>query len=94
MNELYKWPHEVKTYSPDEVKQYVADDYWQTFRLGLKGKPTPVKLKLLDAYRYNRLAFNSGDGDGNNRNCHDHGVLERAHEVQIDNYINALKRGG
>ena len=92
---MLKWPHEVKTYSPQEVQEYVADPYWQTIRIGMKGMSTERKLDTLSAYRYNRLAYNSGEpGNPKSRNPTNVGVLERCHEVQIDNYINALKRGG
>jgi hypothetical protein len=49
-------------------------------RLGMKGMTTQRKLDMLDAYRYNRIK--------------EFGALNRAIEVQCDNYINALKRGG
>lgn len=78
---MNNWPHEVKGYSPEDVQHYcVQDQEWQEFRLSLKGLPTESKLIRLDARRHELLAAN--------------GNLERNHQVQIDNYINALKRGG
>lgn len=76
------WPYPPKPYSPQEVREAVADVYWQMFRKGLKGMSTPDKLDHLDAYRENRIKASSTE------------TLPRTFEVQIDNYINSLKRGG
>lgn len=77
---LDKWPYEVGSYTPAEVRQYaVADEAWQKFRLSLKGVPTKEKLAKLAAYRRAKMQ---------------NGKLPRRYQVQIDNYINALKRGG
>ena len=73
-----KWPHEVKSYTPEEVRKYaVGDATWQTFRESLKGLSTTEKLKKLGVWRHRSV-----------------GVISRRTEVQVDNYINALKRGG
>jgi hypothetical protein len=76
---MNKWPHAVTTLTQAEILKHVDDPEWQIVRLGMKGMPTPKKLDILDAYRYNRLQADT---------------LERKYQVQIDNYINALKRGG
>ena len=81
---MIRWPHLVKSYSQAEVLEYTGDSYWQTIRIGMKGMPTGMKLDTLDAYRYNRLGFGTIPDD----------ELPRCVEVQTDNYINALKRGG
>jgi len=59
----------------------VDDDEWQAFRLSLKGVPTAEKLDQLDYYL-----------KSTNPAC----TPEEAHvrEVRVDNYINALLRGG
>lgn len=90
-----RWPHSVRSYTPAEVAKYVVDAEWQKCRLSMKGIPTTEKLEILNKYRSDRLAYSSGHPDiPNSRHLADHGVLEREHQVQIDNYINALKRGG
>lgn len=76
-----KWPHRVGSYTPDEVQRYcVQDGAWQIFRMSLKGLSTPAKLARLDARRTQHIA--------------EYGVMQRYAAVQIDNYINALRRGG
>jgi hypothetical protein len=78
-----KWTHEIEHYSPAEVQEFcVNDSAWQKFRLSLKGKPTHEKLEQLQYWRRQHLF------------CAEHEVLPRRHQVQIDNYLNALKRGG
>lgn len=74
------WPHEVTSYTSEEVAQYCArDSFWQTIRIGIRGKPTQTKLDILDAYRYNREMKYRGH-------------VPRFVEVQTSNYINALRR--
>lgn len=77
---MKKWPHEVRPYSPDEVQEYcVRDVKWQAFRKSLKGLPTEEKLFRLNSWhKRTRSSLSVG----------------RITQVQIDNYINALKRGG
>ncbi len=77
---MKKWPHNVKPTTTLEIKFFVKDAEWQRVRLSLKGMTTERKLVTLDAWRSHKLL------DGH--------LLPRNREVQIDNYINALKRGG
>ena len=77
---MNKWPHTLKTYTAEEVKVSTNNIHWQMVRVGMKGMPTHEKLDILDAYRYNKIKM--------------YGRLSRPNEVRIDNYINALKRGG
>lgn len=81
------WRYELKTYSPEEVRLYcVLDANWQEFRLSLKGLSTYVKLANLERWRMmhaDQATTQSGVE-----------VVPRRIEVQIDNYVNALKRGG
>lgn len=45
---MIRWPYNVVSYTQDEVKRHcVNDEYWQRFRLTLKGLPTGQKLKEL-----------------------------------------------
>lgn len=74
------WPHTVCHYSPHEVREYcVCDDEWQNFRRRLKQKPTGTKLQMLEGW----LQEHTRDPERTRRT-----------QVQVANYINALKRGG
>jgi hypothetical protein len=63
-----------------EIKEYVNDNPWQGFRRSLKGLSTEVKLDELQNYLESRTT--------------EDGFLGRDVEVRVDNYINALLRGG
>jgi len=81
------WRYEVKLYTPDEVRLFcVLDANWQEFRVSLKGLSTYTKLANLEHWRM-KHAEQSSTQSGIEK-------LPRRVEVQIDNYINALKRGG
>ena len=74
-------------YTPEEVRLFcVLDANWQEFRLSLKGLSTYEKLANLEHWRM-RHAEQSTTQSGVEK-------LPRRVQVQIDNYINALKRGG
>jgi len=80
---MQEWPYALGTYNHDLVRVFcVQDQSWQKVRLSMKGISTPDKLKVLAAYRAECIE--------NDR----HGMLTQRYQVQIDNYINALKRGG
>lgn len=71
-------------YSPSEVKQYCVDDpAWQKVRLSLKGLDTTDKLSTLEAY-WDRMMELAMTDEGR----------EREIEVQVGNYLGALRRGG
>ena len=74
------WPHPIKTYTMAEVQEHVYTTGWQLHRENMKGRPTTTKLDMLSAWRELELKGL--------------GYLRRRCEVQIDNYLNALKRGG
>jgi hypothetical protein len=67
------------------VRKAVEDDGWQTFREGLKGKPTEQKLDRIRDYWFNTPHAHNGEGDIE-AHCH---VC-----VRVDNYLKALARGG
>ena len=73
------WPYEVTSLQWSEIEAAVKDDKWQQFRLSLKGRTTWVKLDMLGDYVE---AHKVG------------GHLTRVQQVRVDNYINALLRGG
>lgn len=77
---MQQWPHEVKFHSRKEIQECCEGQFeWQAFRSRLKGLPTTEKLVQLDKWLY---------------------VVGRRYylddvvRTQVDNYINALKRGG
>lgn len=75
------WDHPVLHTGKDEIVKYcVQDEEWQKFRKSLKGLPTEEKLDKLYDWR-DDCQFN-------------HGIVTRKCQVQIDNYVNALLRGG
>jgi hypothetical protein len=78
---MKKWPYAVKSKTVNEINAYCKDPEWQSLRLKMKGQPTEKKLRMLKHYR-DKKTFNGTCG------------LARKFEVQIDNYIDALKRGG
>lgn len=73
------WTHPVNMHTREEIDNAVEDPYWQCIRRGMKGLPTEEKLDILNSYLF--FAIHGG-------------ILPRACEVQVDNYINALLRGG
>jgi len=64
-----------------EISEAVEDEEWQRFRKKLKGLQTSEKLDKLYARLEQVLITSSRD-------------VFRKYEVQIDNYLNALRRGG
>jgi hypothetical protein len=69
-------------YSPHVVQMFcVRNHWWQQFRLRLKGKTTRDKITCLEAWY-----------DGRFENSSDMTPYER--EVQVGNYLGALRRGG
>lgn len=91
---LDKWVYDIEVYSPTEVKVFCVQDHeWQQFRLSMKGVTTQKKLSMLYA---RRAGLRRGSIKCNVGLCDTGkvGKLCRRHQVQIDNYLNALKRGG
>ncbi len=67
-------------FNQDEVQPYcVQDPEWQKCRLSMKNVPTHKKLEILLDWRIEHLT--------------DDGFILRPTEVQIDNYLGALRRG-
>jgi hypothetical protein len=74
----------IKHTAKSEIMEYcVNDDDWQEFRLSLKGIRTEQKLERLWWWVLNMTGV---DREGNS-------TIRRV-EVQVDNYLNALLRGG
>ena len=78
---MSKWPYEVKHTPMTDVLRLVKCEKWQAFRLSLKGLTTEQKLYKLVERRQQAKRDNGG-------------ILPYAEQIRIDNYINALKRGG
>ncbi|UTC30057.1 hypothetical protein MAINES_00180 [Brevundimonas phage vB_BpoS-MaInes] len=86
---LYIWPHNELVspgYPPSDVKTYCVEDAaWQKIRLSMKGIPTHEKLQVLNDWwvkHYNEHAITGGM----------HFFYKT--EVQVGNYLGALRRGG
>jgi len=75
------WRRKVQTLRMDEILTAVDDPKWQEFRESLKGVPTGQKLDHLDYYLRSTDPASSPEE-----------ICVR--EVRVDNYINALLRGG
>lgn len=80
---MNRWPYEVKPLFSAEIGEAVRDEYWQAFRQTLKGLPTTTKLDKLKEYR-----------DLHTARSNPFPIVTAEAQVQIDNYLNALKRGG
>lgn len=76
---MHVWNRSVTFTGREEIQRAIKDDAWQSFRLSLKGLSTEDKLYRLDNYLVSR-ELNGG--------------VSRDEQVRVDNYINALLRGG
>jgi hypothetical protein len=79
-----RWPYAVTGLGKTEIEAYCVHDIrkrgWQAHRLDMKGRLTGEKLEMLVAWR--------------TRWVQAAGLVPRDVQVQIDNYVNALLRGG
>jgi hypothetical protein len=75
---MNRWNGAYRPISKGEIYVAVQDPIWQDFRLSLKGLSTQEKLRKLAEY----LDWTAP--------IHE----QLLHEVQVINYLNALKRGG
>lgn len=81
------WEHKLQVWNIHQIWEAVKDVSWQEFRVSLKGTSTEEKLTRLDNY----LQFAC------KRNCCTVDELsqrEWKEKCRVDNYINAIKRGG
>jgi hypothetical protein len=65
----------------DEIMKAVRDAHWQAFRASLHWLPTDEKLRRLESWR---RGFCRDKAKTSDRNA----------EVQVENYLNALRRAG
>jgi len=86
---MYMWPHNEQIsagYDKDTVRKHCVENAnWQKIRLSMKGVATHVKLKICKDWwdKQREAARIENDQD-----------LWWATEVQIGNYLGALRRGG
>lgn len=73
------WHRKVTSLRQQEILEAVRNTSWQRFRLSLKGLSTEDKLIALEGYCERRER---------------EGSISRTDQVRVDNYINALLRGG
>ncbi|MHA2068424.1 MAG: hypothetical protein ACXABY_29015 [Candidatus Thorarchaeota archaeon] len=77
---MHTWRRTVSSMTQSEIQLAVVDSDWQAFRRSLKGMATEDKLNVLSIYL--------------ERCTEPNGYIDRYEEVRVDNYINALLRGG
>src|SRR5947208_287754 len=86
---MERWDLEARPvrqgYPPEVVQRWcVHEAEWQEFRIQLKGKPTAVKLQFLEKW-YDGTAYQGLAGNL---------YSKWQREVQVGNYLGALRRGG
>ena len=86
MESMEEWNHEARPvrrgYNPVDVQKYcVREPDWQRFRLSLKGTPTRHKLERLEEWYDNKHGISRD-------------MTKYMREVQVGNYLGALRRGG
>jgi hypothetical protein len=87
-----RWDFVIGTWTAQDIQEYcVDDDEWQMFRKDLKGLPTVEKIHRLRG-RYKKLVCDLPGGE-DFWSPKQKDIWNRG-KCQIDNYINALKRGG
>lgn len=97
---LDRWDNEKRKcqagYSPHDVKIHcVQNGEWQKIRLSMKGVDTSEKLAILEAWWDKQMAAaESMICSGVHTEALRGNALMRATEIQVGNYLGALKRGG
>lgn len=80
---MKQWTFQISPMTIPEIDEYcVQDEHWQTFRRTLKGLSTEEKLDYL--VEWYKAGIATADTIG----------VPRRIQVQVDNYLNALIRGG
>lgn len=73
------WERKLTVWNIKYILECVNDDIWQAFRRSMKGVSTETKLDMLEDYVRTHEA---------------NGTYNDVEKCRVDNYINALKRGG
>lgn len=85
---IVRWGQPIRSWSAKQIRTAVYDSFdaeeWQKFRVALKGLSTAHKLFRLLQYRHNHAQYDSVTGF----------VIPEHIQCRVDNYVNALKRGG
>lgn len=93
LRRIYEWDMEKRPvqagYNPSEVQLYcVRNAEWQEVRLSMKGKDTYEKLAICEAWWDAKMDIAS------RMEFADAFKLRKATEIQVGNYLGALRRGG
>ena len=98
-NKVDRWDNEKRVvaagYSPQDVRMHcVENSEWQKVRLSMKGGDTYEKLQILEAWWDKQMTeatkLFGGTSAGESR-AH---ALVWATQVQVGNYLGAIRRGG
>lgn len=100
-----RWDNEKRScaagYNPHDVKIHcVMNSEWQRVRLSMKGVDTCEKLQILEAWWDKQMAeamklmSMSMETDAGNTFAIRGNALKWATEVQVGNYLGAIRRGG
>lgn len=99
-NKLDRWDNEKRKcsagYSPHDVKIHcVQNGEWQKIRLSMKGVDTSEKLSILEAWWDKQMASAMAlIASGVHTDALRGNALLFATEVQVGNYLGAIRRGG
>lgn len=85
---MKQWPHPVPFLTRREIDKAVRDGHWQAVRNSMVSKSTEEKLNILQKY----YSYSHKTTATLGANLTEEAARRR--EVQVGNYINALKRGG
>ena len=93
-NIITGWDNEKRPcragYPPQDVRMHAVENRkWQVCRLSMKGKTTTVKLTILENWWDRGMREAQEINDINRAKAAKYAV-----EVQVGNYLGALKRGG
>lgn len=84
---MHSWPHKLYVWNLSQIHEAIADSRWQKFRISMKGVPTETKLDMLQDYLNTMTTVYECEVE-------DLKEVDWKEQCRIDNYINALKRGG
>jgi hypothetical protein len=85
ISNMKEWPYTVEYHSRKEIQVLTKDVNWQVFRKSLIGMPTTQKLEHLLRRLDAKREFNAVTGQTQ---------FKHEEKVRVDNYLNALLRGG
>lgn len=95
-----RWDNEkrptARGYSPHDVRIHcVENSQWQRIRLSMKGVDTTEKLRILEEWwDQQMIAAQAIEDAGHAASSNRANALRWATEVQVGNYLGAIRRGG